>query len=555
MSTYCEGMGALLRFCRDFKWHPLALDHGLALTLLALNLIVPGSRQVGERIPLTPTVVVLSVVAAIALALRRFAPLVVLGVTTAVTTTYLIIEQGKSPIVLFMACAVYTVVMEKDRRTRSTAVVVVALVTLIADAPVSDGNVLDNIGLMLLVLFAGAVGEAVRYRRALQAELEERALRAEQSREEEAQRRVIEERLRIAHELHDVIAHHIALMNVQAGVAAHVLRDQPEEAERALALVRSGGRTVLQELTVLLGVLRRGSLLPTAPAPSLQELGSLIESFAAAGVEVDWQPPAEIDPLPDVIELAAYRIIQESLTNILKHAPGAPAQIRLTHQPGALTIHITNPAPNHPSTSQPPPLTPAAPHHPNGTRPDGSSSPPSRALLGAAFPTPDTSAAQPSATSPTSHPGGDRTSATSSPRPATHADATSSTAPRDTSSAPHAGTTSPTPSTPPRGTSRFTPHAGTSSTAPRDTSSAPHPGGGRSGAGHGLLGMRERVAAVGGELRAGPEPGGGFGVHAVLPFETGVVGDDPGAAGRRPDADPQRVPGAGELSLRSGGRC
>ncbi len=458
MTTYCEGMGALLRFCRDFKWHPLALDHGLALVLLALNLTVPGSRHVGERIPLTPTVVVLIVVAAVALALRRLAPLVVLGVTTAVTITYQIIEQGKSPIVLFMACAVFTVVMEKDRRTRTIAVAVVAVLTLIADAPFSDGNVLDNLGLMLLVLFAGATAEAVRYRRALQQELEERALRAEQSREEEARRRVAEERLRIAHELHDVIAHHIALMNVQSGVAAHVLRSQPEEAERALALVRSGGRTVLQELTVLLGVLRRsGTSLPTAPTPSLHEVGALVDSFAAAGVKVDWQLPDSLGKLPDVIELTAYRIVQESLTNVLKHAQGAAARIRLTRQAGALAIDITN-------TARTPAGRVAAPTTP--------------------------------ATAPGSTP---------------------------TASSSH--------------------HVGVS-LAPTAV-----------GAGHGLLGMRERVEAVGGELRTGPEPAGGFGVHAVLPLETGVVGDDPGAAGRRPDADPQRVPGAGELSARSGGRC
>ena len=171
-------------------------------------------------------------------------------------------------------------------------------------------------------------------------------MRAEQSREEEAQRRVIEERLRIAHELHDVIAHHIALMNVQSGVAAHVLRTQPEEAERALGLVRDGGRTVLQELTVLLGVLRRsGTSLPTAPTPSLHEVGALVDSFAAAGVKVDWQLPDSLGPLPDVIELTAYRIVQESLTNVLKHAPGAAAKIRLSRLPGSLAIDITNTAP------------------------------------------------------------------------------------------------------------------------------------------------------------------------------------------------------------------
>ncbi|TDO36352.1 signal transduction histidine kinase [Kribbella sp. VKM Ac-2527] len=456
-------MGALLRFCREFKWHPLALDHALALFLLALNLLVPGGRHVGERIELNQTVVLLSVVGAVALTFRRRAPLVVLAVTTAVATVFAIAEQGKSPIILFMACAVYTVVVRKDRRTRSIAVGAVAVTVLTAEVLFVDANFLDNLGIAFLVLFAGALGEAVRYRRAFMAELEERALRAEQSRDEEAQRRVIEERLRIAHELHDVIAHHIALMNVQSGVAAHVLRSQPEEAERALALVRSGGRTVLQELTVLLGVLRRpGTSMPTAPAPSLQELGALIESFAAAGVEVDWETPDSIGRLPEVTELTAYRIVQESLTNVLKHAPGAAVRIRLARRPGSLAVDITDTGP---TTYAPSPSVLLG----SGQRDNGRTAVASSTM----------SARTPGALNP-------------------------------------AGLTQP-------------------------------------GAGHGLLGMRERVTAVGGKLATGPEPGGGFGVHAVLPLETGVVGDDPGAAGRRPDADPQRVPGAGELSPRSRG--
>ena len=430
-------MGAFLRYCRDFNWHPLALDHALALFILGINLFVPGGGHVGERIELNGTIVVLAVVGAAALAFRRSAPLVVLGVTTAVAIMYAITEQGKSPILLFMACAMYTVVVRTDRRTSSTAVCVTAAATLIASAVFIGGNLLDNLGMTFMVLFAGAGGGAVRYRRVYLSALAVRGVRAEQPRDEEAQRRVMEERLRIAHELHDVIAHHIALMNVQAGVAAHVLRTQPDEAERALALVRSGGRTVLRELTVLLGVLRRqGTALPTAPAPSLLELDSMIESFVAAGVKVDWEPPDSIGPLPDVIELTAYRVIQESLTNVLKHAPGATVRVRLVRHPSSLAVDVTNTSP-----STPAPRLPGGPES--------------------------------------------------------------------------------TPST----------------------------------TGHGLLGMRERVSAVAGELRTGPEMDGGFGVHAVLPLETGVVGDDPGVAGRRPDADPQRVPGAGELSARSGGRC
>ena len=412
-------MERLIRFCRAYGRHPLALDLALALALLLINLLVPGGKHVGERIELNSTVVVLAVIGAAAPTFRRRAPLAVLVVTTAVASAFVIAEQAKSPIVVFMGVAVYTVVMSKDRLTRCVAVIATALVTLVVEVLFVGGDVLDNLGLVFFVLFSGAIGEAVRNRRAYLLELEERALRAERSRDEEAQRRVIEERLRIAHELHDVIAHHIALMNVQSGVAAHVLRTQPDEAERALSLVRSGGRTVLQELTVLLGVLRRsGSLLPTAPTPSLHELDALIRSFTAAGVEVDWTPPGSLGPLPDVIELTAYRIVQESLTNVLKHAPGAAAKVQLVHRSSALEISVTN--------------GPAAP-------------------------------------GPTVH------------------------------------------------------------------------------GGHGLVGMRERVNAVGGELSAGPQASGGFAVRAVLPLETGVVGDDQSVAGGRSDVDPERVPRAGRI--------
>jgi signal transduction histidine kinase len=422
-------MERVIRFCRACRRHPLALDLALAVGILLINLLVPGGKHVGERIELNGTVVVLAVIGAVALTFRRLAPIAVLVVTTFVAIAFVVAEQAKSPIVLYMGVAAYTVVMSKDRLTRSVAVIAAALLTLVVEALFVGGDVLDNLGLVFFVLFSGAIGEAVRNRRAYLLELEERALRAERSRDEEAQRRVIEERLRIAHELHDVIAHHIALMNVQAGVAAHVLRTQPDEAERALALVRSGGRTVLQELTVLLGVLRRsGSPLPTAPAPSLNELDALVRSFVAAGVHVEYDPPEVIGPLPDVLELTAYRIVQESLTNVLKHAPGATARVRITRAADGLTVGVTDTGPSLATPAQP-------------------------------------------------------------------------------------------------------------------------------GGGHGLIGMRERVTAVGGTLHTGPRASGGFAVHAVLPLETGVVGDDPGTAGRRPDADQERLPGAGGIGTRSGGRC
>lgn len=427
----------------------------LAATIVVLNGIVLGQRQQGH-IELTVSGALLVIAGAVFMLLRRRFPVAALALTTAVGVTYTITQQAKSPIGLFMACSAYMVVQRTERHVQKIAIVSVVAVTVVAAAVYTNGEVFANLVNGLVVLFGAAIGEASRYRRAYLQELEERALRAERSRDEEAQRRVIEERLRIAHELHDVIAHHIALMNVQSGVAAHVLRTQPDEAERALALVRSGGRTVLQELTVLLGVLRRsGSPLPTAPAPSLHELGAMIESFTAAGVEVDWVPPDSLGSLPDVIELTAYRVIQESLTNVLKHAPGASARIRITRDPGSLTVAVTD-------TGRPP-----RPTAPPSSRPLGATAQPS----GQAAPDFD---------------------------------------PPGSGGVHHAIT--------------------------------------HLGAGHGLVGMRERVAAVGGTLNTGPRPDGGFGVRAVLPLETGVVSDDPGTTGRRPDADSERVPGVGELS-------
>lgn len=439
-------MGVVSRWCRDLGIPPVAADCLLAGVILALNLVLLGQRHPGQ-VALTVSGVALCTAAAVGMVFRRRAPLVALGLTTAAGVCYAITQQAKSPIGLFMACAAYMVVLRTDHRTRGTSIIAVVAVTLVAAAAFTNGELLANLFNGVVVLFGAAIGEATRYRRAYVQELEERALRAEQSRDEEAQRRVIEERLRIAHELHDVIAHHIALMNVQAGVAAHVLRSQPDEAEHALALVRSGGRTVLQELTVLLGVLRRsGSPLPTAPAPSLHELDALIRSFTAAGVQVDYHPPDTLDPLPDVVELTAYRVIQESLTNILKHAPGAPAQVRLAQTAGALTVAIHNPPPA------------------SGTA----------GRAGRAAGRPDSADSHPA----DSHPGG----------------------------------------------------------------------------GHGLVGMRERVAAVGGSLSAGPTADGGFDVLAVLPTGTGGVGGDSGVAGGRSDVDPEWVSGAGQFSAGSAGR-
>ncbi|MFK4089467.1 sensor histidine kinase [Kribbella sp. NPDC020789] len=426
-------MGAPVEWVGRVRVHPLVADGVLVaagLTISIAHLLARSSES--DQIDV-PAGVVLCVFAGVALLFRRAAPFTVLGLTTLAVLVYTITEQVKSPIALFMAVAVYTVVTRKSLRARTIVVSTAAIGTIFVSTRFTEGDLFTNVFSAVMVLFAAALGEAVRYREAYLAELKQQALQAEQFREEEAERRVIEERLRIAQELHDVIAHHIALMNVQAGVASHLLRDRPDEADEALGLVRQSGRTVLQELTALLGVLRRhGQSMPTSPAPSLQDLDALIASFTTAGLEIDWrsQPP---DVLPEMIGLTAYRILQESLTNVVKHAPGAVVRVRVEQRRGSLLIEVVDDG--------------------------GRRSTPFRAAAGAA-----------------------------------------------------------------------------------------------AGTGHGLLGMRERVAAVGGELSTGQVTAGGFRVHAVIPLENGAFGDDSGAAGRRSDVDPEWLPGAGELGARPGGR-
>ncbi|WP_235002088.1 sensor histidine kinase [Actinacidiphila paucisporea] len=197
---------------------------------------------------------------------------------------------------------------------------------------------------------AAAAADAVRSRRAYAAAIAERALRAEETREEEAKRRVAEERLRIARELHDVVAHQIALANVQAGVAAHVMDRRPDQAQQALAHVREASRSALDELRATVGLLtQRGEpAAPMEPAPGLGLLDQLLDGFRREGLRVTVEErtggdpaPLPREPLPAGVDLAAYRVIQESLANVCKHAgPGADAVVRIRRDPGALEVVV-----------------------------------------------------------------------------------------------------------------------------------------------------------------------------------------------------------------------
>jgi signal transduction histidine kinase len=243
---------------------------------------------------------------------------------------------------------------------------------------------------------AWLLGRFVGVRRVYVGQLEERTAELEQAREELARRAVAEERLRLARELHDVVAHSMSVIAVQSGVGAHVADTRPEEAAKALAAIEATSRAALTELRRLLGVLRRDSepLDDLTPVPGLADLEILLAEVAKAGLAVRVRVEGTQSQLPAGVDLSAYRIVQEALTNVVKHAGSARAQVVVGYRDQEVTVEVTD---------------------------DG------RGAISA---------------------GSD----------------------------------------------------------------------GRVGSGHGLIGMRERVAAFGGDLEVGPRPGGGFRVAARLPL-------------------------------------
>ncbi|MFI9555123.1 sensor histidine kinase [Nonomuraea endophytica] len=186
------------------------------------------------------------------------------------------------------------------------------------------------------------LGEMSRNRREQLIAERERVAQAEHAREEEARRRVTEERLRIARELHDLLAHSISVINLQAGVSEHLIDRDPEQARRALGDIRRVSKEVLVELRGALGVLRdvdEGEE-PLAPAPGMDRLPELVRRARSGGVEVDLTLPADCPALPKTVDLAVYRIVQEALTNIIKHAGAARAEVSVRCSGGELLVEV-----------------------------------------------------------------------------------------------------------------------------------------------------------------------------------------------------------------------
>ncbi|MFC9294966.1 sensor histidine kinase [Streptomyces sp. NPDC057011] len=216
---------------------------------------------------------------------------------------------------------------------------------------------------------AGGLGVALlRARRGHRAALEERGWLLERERESAARTAVDAERARIAAELHDIVSHNVSLMVVQAGAAREVLRTMPEEAAAAMGAVEKAGRTTMTELRHLLGLLapaQDGSEEPhaaaTEPQPSLARLGPLIDRFAFAGLPVEVRVSGDPRPLPGGIDVTAYRIIQEALTNALKHADGGKVEVTVRYAEHALRVEVLNSGPSVLAVPAPPGERPARP--------------------------------------------------------------------------------------------------------------------------------------------------------------------------------------------------
>ncbi len=336
-------MDAAARWLRELPpaTADLLLACGLAVALAGLTALVPvhqGYRQTDAL------AVVLALLASLVLAFRRRAPLLTLAASLAPVLVYQARGYQGGPALLAPLVALYTIATVEGR-LRSLALGVLAGALMSASRLIFSNEptgtlATDAVGFIGAALF---LGWAVANRRAFVAEIQDRAERGERTREEEARRRVDAERLRIARELHDAVAHSIATINVQAGVAAHVVAKRPEQATEALASIRDASKQALAELREILGILRQADeAQPRVPTLGLDQLDVLLETSRRRGVGVELRVEGERSQLPIAVDLAAYRIIQESLTNVIRHAGKATAHVRIGYAPASLRVTVSD---------------------------------------------------------------------------------------------------------------------------------------------------------------------------------------------------------------------
>ncbi len=394
----------------------------------------PGHHYGGLHLTSHPPLAayLLLAVPSLALIWRNSRPVEVLGLAVAGAVGWAALGQIDGAALVPVMVALYWVALTRPRRVAIAAGLVGAAAIFVTEGLIGPFGWFGgpNATMWPELLAAGAIGAYMAARRQWLAAEQDRAERAGRAREEETRRRVDAERMRIARELHDVVAHSMAMINVQATAASMQLADDPASAAEAIQAIRSASKSGLRELRAILEVLRQvDGESPAVPVPDLRAISALVEATSAAGTPTSLDAVGPPVPVTPPLALAAYRIVQESLTNVVRHAGRVRATVVVRHDDGYLQVEVVN---------------------------DG----------------------------------------------------------------------------------------------------GPAPGAFGDGTGAGLAGMRERAAALGGTLDAGPRPGGGFAVRARLPVAT-----DPQAGGAEVDrawADGQGHSADSQDSCaarRPGGRC
>ena len=312
----------------------LLLAVGAGVIAIGATAVAAGHQ---DRGPMPVGGALLLALGAVSLLARRRYPVTVLAIALGSTMLYWSLGYPRGPVFGSLIIAFVTAVMA-GRRREAIASIIVGYLGFLWLGAVFDREDRPSVGgfvaLATWLALLTTASEIARSRR-------DRALERERSRVAEAHSRATEERLRIARELHDVVAHNISLINVQAGVALHLMNERPDQATLALTAIKQASKEALVELRSVLGVLRQvDDGAPRAPAPGLSQLPALVERARAAGltieVEIDGQPAA----LPAGVDLAAFRIVQEAITNVARHAGVHDAIVRVHYADAAISVEI-----------------------------------------------------------------------------------------------------------------------------------------------------------------------------------------------------------------------
>jgi len=297
----------------------------------------------------SPAAALLVLVSVGSVLLRRRAPLVGASAAVIACVLGLAIDGPVISYLIAVLIGVFAVARWQSRRTSllfsgATVLLLAAATLAFLDSSWHDARAM--LQLAAFVGFATAAGDANRSHSAYIRGITERARRAEETKESEALRRVAEERLRIARDLHDLLAHQIAVINLHSSVASQALPDRPDDAQKSLATIREAARSVLGEIGSLLTVLRATDAgatgLSTAPVAGLADLEALLIDFERSGLQVDHRLAGTPRALPGAVDMVAYRVVQEALTNAHKHGADHSALLHLDYQPAGVEITVTN---------------------------------------------------------------------------------------------------------------------------------------------------------------------------------------------------------------------